>query len=281
MSGRSGGDTAADEVPAPGQSPPARAPHIIKSGDIVKSWGLSQPVERLIIRSGSISMVIEDTRVTRLSIEEMVTEMAEEGAYVVSSEEYGEGEESLPYIAMAIRIPAARFDEAMDRLANLAVQVTARHESGQDVTEEYVDLEARLESLEAARQRLLEIMQDAQMTDELLKAEQQLTQRETEIESLKGRMQYLAQSARLASIQVELQPYSLSQPVGARWRPAEAARQAFEALVDSLQSLGDFMIFFAIAVLPWAVLLGLAAYGIVRFVQWRIHATRKKRAAGD
>jgi hypothetical protein len=182
---------------------------------------------------------------------------------------------------MSIRVPAARFDEVMDRLAKLAVEVRNRTQSGQDVTEEYVDLQARLESLEAARQRLLKIMEDARTTDELLKAEGQLTQREAEIESIKGRVQYLTESARLSSIHIELQPYILSQPVvGARWRPAETVRGAFDTLVDSLRNFGDFLIFFSIAILPWLLLIGLVIYGAVRFVLWRVRVSREKRMAG-
>ena len=242
-------------------------------------WGLAQPTERLIVRSGSISMVVEDTRGAQQSVEDMVAEMADEGAYVVSSEEYGGIEGGSPHIGMTIRVPATRFAEAMDRLADMAVEVAARNESGQDVTEEYVDLETRLESLEAARERLLEIMQEARTTQDLLEAERQLTEREAEIESLKGRLQYLAQSARLASIRIELQPYVLSQPVSTRWRPAESVRQAYETLVDSLRSLGDFLIFFAIAILPWAVVLGLLAWGIVCLVLRRMRAGREKHGS--
>jgi hypothetical protein len=247
-------------------------------------WGLSQPsqpMERLIIRSGSISMVVEDTRAAQQSVAEMVAEMADEGAYVVSSEAYGAIEGGSPYVAMTIRVPATRFDQAMDRLADLSVEVTACNESGQDVTEEYVDIETRLESLEAARERLLKIMQEARTTKDLLDAEQQLTEREAEIESLKGRMQYLAQSARLASIRIELQPYVLSQPISSDWRPAENVRQAYKTLIDSLRSAGDFLIFFVIAILPWAVMLGLVAYGVVRFVLWRVRVGREKHAAGS
>lgn len=264
------------DAPAPPALVPLPAPH-----EVERFWGLSQPTERLIIRDGSISMDVKDTRATQRAIEEMVAGMAGEGAYVVSSEEHGGVEGGLPHITMSIRVPAARFDEAMDHLAALAVQVTARTESGQDVTEEYVDLEARLESLEAARERLLGIMQDTRTTDELLKAEHQLTQREAEIESLKERLQYLAQSARLARIWIELQPYVLSQPVGTRWRPAEAARGAVETLTNSLQGLGDFLIFFVIAVLPWTVALGLVVYGVVRLVLWRIRVNRDKHTGSD
>ncbi|MGC9522024.1 MAG: DUF4349 domain-containing protein [Anaerolineae bacterium] len=228
--------------------------------------------ERLIIRDGTITMVVTDPHAAHQSIEGIVAEMAGEGAYVVSSQERQTG--IGPYITVRIRVPATRFDETMDRVAELAVEVTHRSESAQDVTEEYVDLEARLESLEAARERLLGLMEDAPTTEELLMAEQQLTEREATLESIKGRMQYLEQAARLASIHVELQPYPPSQPVTTTWRPAEAIRRSFEALVDTLRTAGDFLIFFAIAVLPWVIVIGLVAYAIVRLVLWRLRARK-------
>ncbi len=242
---------------------------------------LAYAAERLIIRTGNISMAVEDTRAALTTIEGMVEGMAAEGAFVVSADEYGGVEGSQPHITISIRIPASRFATTMDRLAELAVTVTSRNESAQDVTEEYVDLEARLESLEAARQRLLEIMQDARSTKDLLEAEQQLTQREAEIESIKGRMQYLEQSARLSSIWIELQPHILSQPVGDEWRPAETARRAVETLVDGLRGFGDFLIFFAIAILPWLVVIGATLAAIVLLVRWRSRARRTRRVKGE
>ncbi|HEC24324.1 MAG TPA: DUF4349 domain-containing protein, partial [Chloroflexi bacterium] len=231
--------------------------------------------------NGSISMVVEDTLAVKEEIENLVAGMADEGAFVVSSNEYDGVEGGSPYINMTIRVPASRFDEVMDWLAGLAVEGTSpeRSETAQDVTEEYVDLQSRLESLEAARDRLLEIMSEAQTTEDLLMAEQQLTQREAEIESIKGRMQYLAESARLSRIDIELRPYVLSQPVDTRWRPAETARRAIEALVDSLRGFGDFLIFFLIAVAPWLLLAGLVVYGIIRFVQARIRRGRERQSS--
>jgi hypothetical protein len=241
--------------------------------------GPAQPIERLIIRNGSIAMTVEDTLQARDDIEVMVDDMTDEGAFVVSVSEYG-GEEGHPYINMTIRVPAAHFDEVMDRLADLAVDVTSRDETAQDVTDEYVDLAARVESLETARQRLLEIMEGAVVTEELLQAEQQLTQREAEIESIRGRMQYLQQSAALSRIDITLQPYILAQPVDTSWRPAETVRRAFDSLLNSLERLADFLIHFVIAILPFLAFFGVIIYGIVRFVLRRIEV-RRARKAGD
>ena len=151
--------------------------------------------------------------------------------------------------------------------------------SGDDVTEEYVDLQARLESLESARDRLLDIMANAQTTEDLLQAEQQLTQREAEIESIKGRVQYLQQSAALSSISIDLQPYILSQPVDTRWRPAETIRRAAEALLNSLRDVGDFLIFVTIFCGPWLLVIIPVLYLLVRFVRGRLQKRREKRAS--
>jgi hypothetical protein len=240
-----------------------------------------QTVERVIIREGSLNLVVEDTRATQQAIEQMVNEMAAEGAFVVSSNESSYSEGISPNIDMVIRVPAARFDESMDRLASMAVRVNNRGETAEDVTEEYVDLQARLESMEAARQRLLEIMKNADTTEDLLMAEQQLTQREAEIESIKGRLQYLTQAARLSRITISLQPYLPSQPLEPGWRPAETARQAFENLLSSLQDFGNFIIYFTIAILPWLAAIALVVYLILRWRKRRKAAKAKAEPSSD
>ncbi len=263
---------------------PAEAPMVAEdmalptAGAQVASTNIQ--IERLIIRNGSITVSVEDTLEAEQAIEAMVAEMAPEGAFVVSSNQYGSGGTGSPYISMQIRVPATRFDEAIERIKGLAAPgtVPSVSESAQDVTEEYVDVQSRLESLEAARDRLLELMQNAETTEDLLMAEQQLTYREAEIESLKGRLNYLAESARLSSISIELQPYILSQPVDTRWRPAETVRRAVESLIDGMRGFADFLITFVIAVVPFLLIVGLIIWGIVRFIQWRIRVNRARKA---
>jgi hypothetical protein len=258
---------------------PTVAPALSPISQPAQPAGPSKPQEqapqRLLVRQGNISLVVQDTRAASSAIRDMVARMAGEGAYVISSQERSAQGDS-PYITISVRVPVARFDEAMDYLESLAVRVLTRDETGQDVTEEYVDLEARRESLEVSRQRLIEIVQDAPTTEAVLQAEQELTRREADIESTIGRMQYLAQSAQLSSIHVDLQPHVLSQPVDVHWRPAETAREALETLIDNARNLSDFLIFFSIAILPWLALIGLVVYGIVRLIQWQARRGRAK-----
>ena len=252
----------------------------IADSAIIASDGQAMQIERLIIRNGSITVSVEDTYEAKAEIEQLVASMAGEGAYIVSSNESGGGSSS-PYINMTIRIPASRFDSTMDAIEALKVQGTTPtiSESAQDVTEEYVDVSARVESLEAARDRLLDLMNQAETTEALLQAEAQLTQREAEIEALKGRLRYLEQSADLSRIDIALQPYILSQPVDTRWRPLETLRRALDDLLDAMRDFADFLIRFIVVVLPFLLIFGAIIYGIVRFIIGRVRAGQRKRAA--
>lgn len=223
--------------------------------------------QRVIIREGYISLVVEDTKASKKAITEIVAEMEAEGAFVVTSNEQGAVDDQMPTIYLTIRVPSNRFDEVMERLAAMSVRVSHRREDAQDITEEYVDLQARLESMEAARDRLRVIMKEAGTVEELLLAEQQLAAREAEIAAIQGRLKYLSQAAQLSKIEISLYPAASSQPIAARWQPSETAREALEGLVKSAQGAVDIIIYFGIAILPWLVVFGLIVYGVYHIVK--------------
>jgi len=230
--------------------------------------------ERMIIREGNITIPVESTRNSRDAIEALVASFADQGAYVVSSNEYAYYEDSEPNINMIIRIPVDQFEFVMDELAEMAVGNVTMNTWSDDVSEEYSDLENRLTSLEAARLRLLDIMENADTTEDLLAAEQQLTYRESEIESIKGRMKYLSESSDLSRVSLYLEPYILSQPIDTKWAPLETIRYAFEELLDSIQGFADWFIVFVIATLPWLIVIGVVIWLVTR----RVKKKRKQKA---
>ncbi len=229
---------------------------------------------RLIIRDGNISVAVENTIESRDQIEDIVTELAADGAFVVSSSQSGAGVNRQPYINMVLRVPVESFDQVMDQIEAMGVRVDERFENAQDVTDEYVDVQGRIDALEISIERLQELMRDAEFTEDLLYAEEQLSRREAELESLKGRLNYLADSAALSRINVQLSPYELSQPIDTSWKPAETFRRAVENLLDSMRNFADFMIVFLINVAPWLIFFGLILWGVVAIVRRR----RRKKA---
>ena len=241
-------------------------------GDSSTSQGAAanQLTDRLIIRNAELALVVQDTAAQLNAIAKMADELQ---GYIASSSttQYDEGLQA----QVTMRVPADRLDEALQRLRGLAVEVRSEQISGEDVTAEYTDLNARLKNLEAAETQLREILAKAEKTEDVLSVFNQLTQVRGEIESLKGRMQYLSQSAALATIAVTLIPDALAQPVQvAGWRLDGVAKQAFEALIAALQSLASIAVWLVIVVAP--VLLILASPFIIVYLF--IRRRRAKRS---
>lgn len=223
------------------------------------------PQERLIIRTANLSLVVTDTEEAL----DRIAQMAEEnGGWVVNSNVY-QYNENAKTGNITIRVPSEGFNSAMEALKAMAVEVRSESTSGQDVTEEYVDLSSRLENLEATAARVRNFLDEAKTVEEALAVNSELSRLESEIEVIKGRMQYLSQSASFSTITVDLTPDELSQPIEVGgWQPEGTAREAVEALVDALQSVATFLIWVGIYVLPLVILVILPLWLVGRFI-WR------------
>ena len=157
------------------------------------------PDDRMIVRNGNISMVVDDIGAALDDIAQMAIGYK---GYVVSSNSWKNGEQV--YGSISIRIPAESYDTASKSIGNMAVEVTSQSTSSQDVTEEYVDLGAQLSSLKATETQLLLIMSKADKVADILAVQAQLTQIQTQIEQIQGRMQYLEKTSATSLINVSL-----------------------------------------------------------------------------
>jgi hypothetical protein len=161
--------------------------------------------DRMVIRSAYLSLVVDDVSASLTQINSLAASF---GGYVVNSN-MSEQQNRL-YASISFRVDAARFNEALQALRDIAVDVRSESTSGQDVTEEYIDLDARLRNLEASEAQLLELMKQAGTVEEILKVQQRLVDTREEIEQTKGRMQYLEQSAALSYFEVSLEQSRLA-----------------------------------------------------------------------
>lgn len=221
--------------------------------------------ERLIIRTGNMGLVVSDTEEAMADITHMVEQ---NGGWVVSANLYQYNEKAKSG-EITMRVPASGFNSAMAALKEMAVKVQHENVSGQDVTEEFVDLEARLANLEATAVRVRAFLDEAETVEEALAVNQELSRLDGEIEVIKGRMKYLSQSAAYSTITVSLTPDIAAQPVQvAGWQPTGVAKEAVEALIGTLQGLATFAIWLAIYILPIALIIGVPAWLVGRFI-WR------------
>lgn len=211
--------------------------------------------ERVVIRNASLSIVVEDPGEAMAAIGRMAEEM---GGFIVSSNLYKtvtRNNVEVPEANITVRVPAEKLTAAMEQIKalveNPAVDILSENISGQDVTREYTDLNSQLRNLEEAEAQLREIMASATKTEDVLSVYQQLTQVREQIEVLKGRIQYYDEAAALSAIEVRLQAKAAVQPLQiGGWRPVGVARNALQALINTLQFLGSAAIWIIIFFLP-------------------------------
>ena len=169
-----------------------------------QDWSTITPPDRLIVRNGSVTMLVDDIPAALTQISQLA---GSAGGWVVSSQSWRSGERNLGSISF--RVPVASFEGVMASLAGLAVEVTSQSTSSEDVTAEYVDLAARLKNLEATERQLLAIMERATDIADVLAVQRELTTVREDIEQAKGRLQYLENTAAMSLVTVSLEQSSL------------------------------------------------------------------------
>lgn len=230
-----------------------------------------EPIERLIIRNGDLSITVENTEETLDAIAELTNSS---GGWVVtsSSRQYGESLHG----SINIRFPAEQFDNMINQVQDMAVEVENVNTSGQDVTDEFIDLGSRLSNLEATADRVRLFLDETENVEEALAVNQELSRLEGEIEVIKGRMKFLSESAAYSTLTVQIRPDVVAQPITvARWLPFEVAEDATEALLGTLQGLANFVIWAVIYLLPVGILIGLPLWFGGRWVVRKWQARRQ------
>lgn len=231
-------------------------------------------VERLIVRNAWLDLVVPDTRAALGEIGDLVDEL---GGYIVDSETY-QFQEGLR-ASVSMRVPAEKLDSALERIRGLATEVRSERVTGQDVTEEYVDLQSSLRSLEATEEKLLEFLDEAKDTEAALEVYRELVQIQAQIETIKGRKQYLEQSAAMATISLEITPDELAQPIQVGgWHPEGTLKSAVQSLVRVFQFLVDAAIVIVVLIAPTVAAVVVPFVGLFYLARAIIRRRRARKA---
>ena len=225
--------------------------------------------DRMIIQTIDMSIVVEDTDETL----ELVTELVQgHRGYVSDLQRWLANDQ--PYANVTLRIPAESLEEVRGQLRSAAIKVQSENASGQDVTEEFVDIQARVRNLEATEVELLalltEVRENRGKADEILAIHRELTNIRGQIESLKGRSQFLERMTALATIHLEIRPKAAPRPVVDRpqWDPAITTNRALRGFVQLLELALDVLIYLLIFS-PFVLIPGVVIWLLVRAAKKR------------
>lgn len=188
--------------------------------------------DRKIVKSAELGIRADDVREASARAQQVVAQF---GGNIQSSQiTRGDG---FVYADLVLSVPAEEFERALDELRGLGEEVTTDAVRGEDVTEEFVDLESRERNLLAAEESLLALYDRAESVDDALEIERELANIRGQIEQVQGRIQYLEQRTDLSQIILNIQP--VAEPVKSppAWSPARVAAQAWSASLGVLQAL--------------------------------------------
>ncbi|MFA0742249.1 MAG: hypothetical protein DFNUSKGM_002371 [Candidatus Fervidibacter sacchari] len=166
------------------------------------STSIKIALTRKLIREAWLTLLVQDVP----KVTQQVRQVAEEfDGYVAESSQTRKPDGSWSAI-LTLRVPSENYHKALSRLQQLG-QVDDLREQVQDVTEEFVDLEARLRNLKRSEQHLLELLKRTGKVSELLQVEKELSFRRQEIERLEGRLRYLSHQVDFSTIHVTLNEF--------------------------------------------------------------------------
>ena len=153
-------------------------------------------LDRMTVRTGEQAVVVDSPAAVGRHVERMVQEA---GGYLERSSGSSDGN-----VQIAARVPAAQLDRIMDSVAGFGKE-RHRHLTGADVTDQYTDLEARLRSNIALRDRLQQLLSRAATLDEVLTLEKQIARLQSDIDALQAHIDQLKSRTELASLAVSLE----------------------------------------------------------------------------
>jgi hypothetical protein len=232
-------------------------------------YAATEAVDRKIIRNGELTL---ETESPTEGLRKITAAAESHGGFVVTSEfkqnPVAAGAKPSQSVTVVARVPASQFASALDQIRNAGERVIQEKVSGQDVSEEYLDVEARLRNKKALEGQFLEIMKQARKVEDALDVQSQLADVRTEIERLEGRRRFLENQAALSTITTTLQ---MPQPIIAATTSGFGAtiQRTFGDAVDTAASIVLFVIQAVIVLVPIAIFFGLPGWLVWRVVRRR------------
>ncbi len=229
-------------------------------------------VDQKIIKNGSLTLVVDNVSETIESLTQLSKTV---GGFVQTSDVF-EGTNGQKSGNITLRIPSSGFETALKQAKDMATFVSHEQVSGQDVTEQYIDLAARLRNAEAQEQVYLTVLDSARSVSDVLEVQRELSNIRATIESYKGQIQYLENQTSYATLSIFLSESTTVSLPTKEFRPLEAIKEAANSLVVVAQSLIVTIIWFVIVGGGILLPLGLIAWVIYLIVRSYLNNKKPK-----
>ncbi len=215
----------------------------------------TEVTDRKIVTTTNISLLVKDVSETTGKI---LTEASALGGFMVSRANNSPIEGATGQIT--VRVPSDKVETFMDKLRGLAIRVVSENVDGYDITDQYVDTEARLATLTKTKTMFEGILEKTTDVDEILRVQERILNVQSQIESLQGQLQHMKGTSEFSLVTVYLATDDLALPYapGNPWRPNVVFKYAVRSLVKDLRGVGNTGIWLGVYAVFWLPVLILA-----------------------
>ncbi|MCJ7841997.1 DUF4349 domain-containing protein [Lederbergia sp. NSJ-179] len=221
--------------------------------------------DRMVIHQVQLEVLVQDLDQAQASIEKKVEQYK---GYIVESNMYRESETQKAG-QLVIRIPDKDFQTFLRETEKEVTEVLDRTISGEDVTEQYVDLEARLQSKRVVEKRLLSFLEDAEKTEDLLKISNDLADVQEAIETITGKVNFLKNQTDYSTITIYMNEDSIQKIAEKPFNTWEKTKKQLAASTNFLLVAGSGLVVFLIGNLPIFILVLLIGLILFYFIRRR------------
>lgn len=228
--------------------------------------------ERKIIYEAQVTLVVEDFSKTEREVPELVKQHSGYSAEVEVDRTQGERLSG----RWVVRIPVDRYDAFLGAISKLGVPEIF-NQTAQDVTEEYVDLEARIANKKRLEERILQLLEESQgAIKDVIEVERELARVRGEIEQMEGRLRFLENRTALTTVTISAVEWQSYVPAQA---PTFLGRidQAWGSSLISLRRFGEHLAVGIVFVFPWVVILAVVLAPAI----WCFRFYKRRTAAGE
>jgi len=221
---------------------------------------------QLIAYQVTLSIEVKEFAAAKTKLEEIV---AQAGGYIAQARS-AETPNQPQRADLTLRVPAEQLSAVLEELRGLG-RVVNEQISSEEVTEQVIDLDARMRNARATEQRLIRVLNERTgKVADVLEVEREITRTRQEIERMDARRQNLLQRAEMATVQValleEFQAQLQPAPVGAATRLRNAGVEGYQSFVGTLLGFALFFARFGLTLLFWTALFWTTGRLFVRFV---------------
>ena len=219
-------------------------------------------IERKIIRNADLQMEANAPEEAQTKIGKIAEA---KGGFVVETQSSASDVRAATRdtVTMTVRVPSAKFDEALNEIRQTASRVIVENIKGEDVTEEFIDIEARLKTQKALETQFLEIMKRSNTVADALNVQTEIARVRGDIEKIEGRKRFLESQASLSTIKIKLQtPAAFSANTAGFFGKLG---QAFGSGFDAALSFILVFVTALTALLPFFLLIVLPLYFVIRY----------------